>query len=258
MIGLYAAGYLLTVFSPEILRYLTLEPYYILRGQVWRIITWIIVPPSSLGIFTIIMLFFYFSIGRTLERTWGAFRFNLYIFSGILFSVLGAFILYGIFASRGRAVSFGSLFSTYYINMSIFLAFAFSYPETTVLLYFFIPVKMKWMGVLYGVMILAEMYAGNWVSRVAIIASLMNFIVYYFLTRRSPRISPAQMRQRAAAYRKTVQKPSPAADQPRHRCAICGRTEKDGDHLVFRYCSQCDGAYEYCQDHLFNHQHRRA
>ena len=88
---------------------------------------WVIVPPDSLGIFTIIMLFFYFSIGSTLERTWGAFRFNLYILSGVLFTVIGAFLLYALYPSGGQYILFGRLFSTYYINMSIFLAFALTF-----------------------------------------------------------------------------------------------------------------------------------
>ena len=269
MIGLYAAGYILTLIAPTILTYLTLEPYYILHGhagfpEIWRVITWVIVPPSSLNIFTVIMLFFYFSIGSTLERTWGAFRFNLYILSGIFFTVLGAFILYGIGVSRGYHYVFtsaagGSLFSTYYINMSIFLAFALSYPEMQVLLYFIIPVKMKWMGIVYGVLIVIDFINSGWAGRVAIIASLLNFIIFFFMTRSSEmnRINPREIR-RKQAFKKTVNAAASKSQGPIHRCAVCGRTELDGDDLTFRYCSKCMGTYEYCQDHLFNHVHMTA
>ena len=117
MIGLYVAGYILQTFSPSALSFLRLEPYYILRGQIWRIITWVIIPPSSLDIFTIIMLMFYFSIGQVLERTWGAFRFNVYIFTGIIFTVIGAFVLYAIYDLLGmysyNMVMIGYYFSTY-------------------------------------------------------------------------------------------------------------------------------------------------
>ena len=146
IIGIYVVGYLMYFFMPNIFSWLTLEPYYILRGQIWRLVTWLLVPPSSPDLFTIIMLFFYYSIGMSLENTWGAFRYNVYIFMGILSTVVGAFILYAVLGGGGL---FGnSLFSTYYINMSIFLAFAASYPNERVLLYFFIPIKMKWMGYL--------------------------------------------------------------------------------------------------------------
>ena len=92
----YVIGYILQMTGT--MDFLRLNPYEILHGQVWRIVTWIIVPPSSLGIFTIIMLFFYYSLGRSLEMTWGAFRYNVYIFSGMIFTLVGAFLLYAFFA----------------------------------------------------------------------------------------------------------------------------------------------------------------
>lgn len=252
IIALYVAGYILSVFSPGILNYLTLEPYFILRGQIWRLVSWVIVPPSGLDVFTIIMLFFYFSIGRTLEQTWGAFRFNVYIFSGIIFTALGAFLLY--FALGGNGLFGGALFSTYYINMSIFLAFAVSYPDMQVLLYFIIPIKMKWMGALYGVLVIYDFFQNNWVGKVTILASLLNFVIYFLMTRNFHRASPHEIR-RKQQFKRNVAKAAPKAGAPRHKCAICGRTEKDGDHLEFRYCSKCNGEYEYCQDHLFTHEH---
>ena len=91
----YVIGYILTLTGS--VEFISLNPYKILHGQIWRIITWIIVPPSALNIFTIIMLFFYYSLGTSLERTWGTFRYNVYIFSGILFTVIGAFLLFGRF-----------------------------------------------------------------------------------------------------------------------------------------------------------------
>ncbi len=260
IIGLYAAGYILTLFASNIMGYLTLEPYYILRGQIWRIFTWVIVPPSSFDIFTIVMLFFYFSLGRTLERTWGAFRYNLYILSGLLFTVIGAFVLYGIFALQGYHYTFGLLFNTYYINMSLFLAFALTYPDMEVLLYFIIPVKMKWMGLLYGVLTVYSFISTNWAGRVAIIASLLNFIIFFFMTRdykrAGMRVNPKEIRRREN-FRREVKKAAPHTGQTIHKCAVCGRTEKDGDDLVFRYCSKCSGGYEYCQEHLFNHVHKQ-
>ena len=250
IIALYAAGYVLLMFSPQILGYLTLEPGLILRGQVWRLVTWVIVPPSSLDIFTIIMLFFYYSIGNTLEHTWGAFRYNVYIFTGIIATALGAFLLYFIL---GGNILFGSaLFSTYYINMSIFLAFAAMYPEMRVMLYFLIPIKMKWMGMVYGVFILYSFVKSSWVGKVPIIASLFNFIVFFLMTRNYKRVSPGEINRK----RKYKQATSTPKGVTKHKCAVCGRTELDGDNLEFRFCSKCDGNYEYCQDHLFNHVHK--
>lgn len=252
IIALYVVGYVLEAFQPAILNYLTLEPYYILRGQVWRILTWILIPPDSLNLFTIIMLYFYYSIGRTLEQAWGAFRFNVYIFGGILFTVLGSLVLYFVL---GAGKQFGPLFSTYYINMSIFLAFALTYPDVEVLFMFVIPIKMKWMGFLYAFFIIYEFLNVGWVGKAAIMASLMNFVIYFLMTRSFRRVSPKEI-HRKQEFRRTVRSAAPKSG-PRHKCAICGRTELDGDHLEFRYCSKCDGNYEYCQDHLFSHEHIR-
>ncbi len=249
IIALYAAGYLIAMLMPQLLAYCTLHPGLIMRGQVWRIVSWILVPPQSPDLFTLIMLYFYFSLGRTLEYTWGAFRFNVYIISGILFTVIGAFLLYYVGHTTGY-------FSTYYINMSIFLAFALTYPDMQVLLYFLFPIKMKWMGLVYGFFILVSLVQGGWADRIAIIASLMNFIVFFLSTRNMRRFSPKQVHRRRE-FQKNVQKIQPNGSTPRHKCAVCGRTEKDGDHLEFRFCSKCDGNYEYCQDHLFTHQHIR-
>lgn len=253
IIAMYVIGYVLDVFAPSVFQWLTLEPYYILHGQVWRLLTWVLIPPSDLDLFTIIMLFFYYSIGNSLEQTWGRFRYNAYIFSGILSTVIGAFALYAIlYVVMGTNVLFeSSLFSTYYINMSIFLAFAVSYPDMQVLLYFIIPIKMKWMGILYGIFILFSFVQSNWVGRVAIIASLFNFIVFFLSTRNLHRVNPKEIK-RKQAYRREVHS---AQSVTKHKCAICGRTELDGDDLEFRFCSKCDGNYEYCQDHLFTHEH---
>ena len=91
----YAAGYLLYMITPQVLTYMTLEPAMILRGQVWRIVSWLLIPPSTQNIFFILItLMFYYSIGTSLERTWGAFRYNVYIFSGILLTLFGYFFMY--------------------------------------------------------------------------------------------------------------------------------------------------------------------
>lgn len=255
IIGAYVIGYVLYFVNPKLLYdYLSLEPYYILRGQVWRLVTWVLIPPESPGIFTIIMLMLYYSLGTSLEQSWGTFRYNVYIFLGIFSTIIGAFVLYIILGGNGV---FGSaLFSTYYINMSIFLAFAVCYPNMELLLYFIIPVKMKWFGILYSVFIVVSFLGTGWVGKVAIIASLFNFILFLFMTRSYRRVSPKEIK-RKQEFKRQMNQAAPAPGVTKHKCAICGRTELDGDNLEFRFCSKCEGNYEYCQDHLFTHEHVR-
>ena len=250
----YVIGYTLSYVAPQALYYLTLEPYFILHGQVWRLITWVLIPPGTNLIFALIMMMFYFQLGRSLEQTWGTFRFNVYIFGGIIFTVIGAFVLYGIYSLMGiKAVGMGGYFSTNYINMAIFLAFAMCYPEMQVLLYFVIPVKMKWLAWLYVVLIALSLFENGWAGRVAIIASLLNFIVFYLSTRNYRQISPREIKRKRNF--KTQMRAPVGYGTSKHKCAICGRTEKDDPNLEFRFCSKCAGNYEYCQDHLFTHTH---
>jgi len=207
------------------------------------------------------MLVFYYNIGTTLERTWGTYRYNVYIFSGILFTILASFLCFGYLSFALGDVSGEMLsqilllrsmeFSTYYINLSIFLAFAMTYPDMQVLLMFVIPVKMKWMAILDLVLLVYMLIAGDVVTKFAVAAALINVGVFYLTTRNLFRMSPKQIKRRAE-FRSEVKKNTKIT---RHKCAICGRTEEDAPDLEFRFCSKCNGNYEYCQNHLFTHEH---
>lgn len=241
----YGFGYAIEMVNPEFLYFLTLEPYMILHGQIWRLFTWVIVPPAGFDFFTLIMLYFYFSIGTTLERTWGTFRYNLFLFSGMFFTVIGSFITLAL-----GYLGCGPYFSTYYVNLSIFLAFAMTFPESSVLLFFIIPIRMKILGVIYALLVGYQFVISNAVGKIAIGASLLNVIVFFFLTKNLTHLRPKQIKRRMDYKRQT----SNVTPITRHKCAICGRTERDGD-LTFRFCSKCNGNYEYCQNHLYTHEH---
>ena len=248
----YAIGYLLSFTMPQLLTYFTLEPALILKGQVWRLLSWVIIPPNDNIIFVIFMMLLYYSLGNTLESYWGAFRYNVYIFSGILFTVIGAFIVNGLI---GGITGFGSLYSTYYINMSIFLACASIMPDYQLLLYGIIPVKMKWLAILDVVLLAVDVVQGGLIIRIVIIASLLNFIIFFFCNR-NLRGHSAKQAVRRKKFQKQISRPqNQYAGGAKHRCAVCGRTELDDPTLEFRYCSKCNGNYEYCQDHLFTHEH---
>lgn len=216
LIMCYVAGYVIELMGSaagnNLLGFLTLDPYRILHGQIWRLVTWVIVPPDSLDIFTIIMLLFYYNLGTALERTWGTYRYNVYIFSGMLFTIAGSFLCMGVLylltggmATETASVVFYSgsyAFSTYYINLSIFLAFAATYPDMQVLLMFVIPVKVKWMGILDAILMVYTVIAGNLFTKFAVVASLLNFVLYFYRLHRS-RISPKQMHRKAQFERKS-------------------------------------------------------
>ncbi len=293
----YVIGYVLSCFtdgtssSTSIISLMALEPYYIIyRLQLWRLFTWVMVPDGYGLFFFLIMLFLYYQLGNALERTWGTFRFNLYIFGGIIFTVIGAFILYGVLSyySGSPFISVNSYFSMQYINLSIFLAFAATYPSMRVMLYFILPVPMWLMAVIYGGIIGYSLIYSNWIIRVAIISSLLNFLIFFLATRNYKRIDPKEAARRAKfkqAYQQGAKQQRQRQQQQyqsyqhyqqqfggqsfgqqsqynqqgniisRHRCAVCGRTEITNPELEFRFCSKCNGNYEYCSDHLFSHPH---
>lgn len=269
IIILYALGYVIATFVPQFyVQYLSLDPTMILRGQIWRIITFIIYPPNTGLFYFLISMYLYYSIGRILEAQWGAFRFNLYFFTGVLLHVVAAFISCYVFGAN-----IGPAFGTYYLNYSLFFAFAATYPDMQFLLFFIIPIKAKWLGIIngiyFGVTIVAGFLANYLPYSVLIglmnagiiahpaysamaLVSLANFLIFFFGMRSMRRYNPKEIYRRKV-YTKSVKQGQKSAAT--HRCAVCGRTEKDGDDLVFRFCSKCNGNYEYCQDHLFTHEH---
>ena len=219
--------------------------------------SWLFIPPGSPDIFTVIMLFFYYNIGSTLEQAWGDFRYNVYIFFGIIMTVIGAFLLF-VFTGFSYFGGYALSFSTYYISLSIFLGFAMSFPDMQVMLYFLIPIKMKYMALVYAVIVAIDFFRGNIVTKVAIAFSLASVIIFFFATRNYKRYSPKE-RKRKNDFRKAMSRRDAQnyANGAMHKCAVCGRTELDHPELEFRYCSKCNGNYEYCQDHLFTHEHIR-
>lgn len=284
----YVIGYAIQLMSPEMYQFLNFDPYMIFHGQVWRVLTWILIPPKELGLFAIVMLVLYYQLGRGLEHTWGTYRYNIYMLSGLFFTVVGALMLYVVLLVLYNANVFpadlvsemlayglispgqffgmiiGTYVSTYYINMSIFLAYAITYPEEQLMLYFLVPVRIKWFGYLYSAYliyaIISAFKSGSVVvgiiTTVLIFVSLLNFLIYMILGKNRARFNPKQVKRRKQ-YKQSVRqaKPKTYENGARHKCAVCGRTELDDPNLTFRYCSKCSGNKEYCQDHLFTHEH---
>ena len=283
IIGGYIIGYILIflgqMLGVDFLSYFTLDIYqltHITNGfpipQVWRIFTWLLIPPHDYNLFFgIIMMIFYWQIGSALERTWGTFRFNVFIFGGIILNILGAVLLNLIVGvDVTMALRCGAFFSTNYINLSLFLAFAFCYPDMQILLYFIIPIKMKYLAIIWGVLALLDVLpsriegigfipdARQSVSLTQLIASTLNFALFYYLTRSSYRVAKKSTNKTNRHRQfKAPNQSTGAHGMPKHKCCICGRTDQTNPELEFRFCSKCNGNYEYCQDHLFTHVHKK-
>lgn len=268
ILGAYAMGYILMLFSPGVFSIIGMDPAAICHGQVWRLVTWICTPPSGLSVVTIFMFLFYYWIGKTLENVWGAFRYNVYMFMGIFFMTIGPLIVYlvtGLMWGFENAWNLST--STEYLNWTSFMAFATIFPNQEIYLMFIFRIKMKWVAIAEGV-VLAYMFlqclfsafrqpefATYFISEdVTILLSVANFLIYYFATRNYKRISPKEVK-RKRTYHKQVKEAT--ARGTRHYCAVCGRTEATNPELQFRFCSKCKGNLEYCSEHLFTHEHKK-
>ena len=268
---LYALGAVIQIVNPALLDLLDMDFGAVLQGQVWRLVTFVIDPPESSIMFNLLSIYVYYIMGSNLERRWGTFAFNVYYFLGVLAHILAGVLTYVLF---GHSFVMGM----YYLNLSLFFAFVTEFSEVQFLLFFVIPIKAKWLGILDAIYFVATIVGGflfpfvpqlsYWLISMGVIAipqnavvalvSVINYLLFYFVFRKTFRLNREQRQVRKefrakVAEAKAVQKSM--AGEPRHRCAVCGRTELTDPDLEFRYCSKCEGSYEYCEDHLYTHQH---
>ena len=256
-VAVYVLMLLTQANNANALSFLTFNLNALLHGEVWRLVTFVFVPAYSSPFALLISLYFYYWIGSTLERQWGTAKFNLYYISGALLTVLGV-----VLASLITGNPYLTAAGTGYVNLSMFFAFAFLFPDTTVLLFFILPVKMKWLayldGALFAFDIIKAIGAHNWAGVVLPIVALLNFAVFiwpevHYLKERAK----YQNSRKTVQFRQAQQQQAKQAQQQgyRHKCAVCGRTDTDYPDLQFRYCSKCVGYHCFCEDHIFNHVH---
>lgn len=263
----------------------------ILKGQVWRLFTYIFTfgyeySTGVLGFFLmLIALYFYYWLGKMLEATWGTLRFNLYYLSGVLLMDAAALIVRLAFPR----ISLSIPVTVTYLNLSMFLAVATLIPDQRVMLMFFIPIKMRWLALVYFGLTLYEVANGiysaviYWVKYnsayigifwlCVALFPLIALLNYFLFLGKNVRSLLPQSWQRSRANRKASRdfrakvnaEPNPdwaknyrssTGERPyRHKCTVCGRTDTDYPDLEFRYCSKCAGYRCYCIDHINNHVH---
>ncbi len=230
--------------------YLLFSPALILRGQLWRLITFTLIPNSS-GLWTLIFLYFYYFIGHTLEREWGSARFTLYFFSGILLTVLCGFALYLI---RGINLSV----SAYYIYLSMFFSFAALNGEQRVLLFMIIPIKIKWLAYVDAALFLYDIFTIAFPANLLPVVAVLNCLIFcwddlFSTLRRRPKVQrPKTVNFKREAERINAER---KAAPYFFKCEVCGRTDVSDPKLEFRYCSRCSGYHCYCIDHINAHTH---
>jgi hypothetical protein len=211
--------------SPDFLPALFLRRGLVENGELWRLITWIFIPRWSNPIWLFVGVMLMLTFSSVLDHAWGAFRVNLYIFSGILFMILGHWF-------------FGAVPDGLTLYLSIFLAFCVIVPDFELNLFFILPVKVKYLGLIAGGMALLS-FIGNPELRTTVFFSHLNFLLAF-----TPRfIQWIKLRGTVVQRRARFESAQPPQGSFFHKCANCGKTDIDDPKLEFRVTS--DGE-EYC------------
>lgn len=230
--------YIAQSFDATIVDALCLRGDAVLRGEVWRLVTFLFIPPATNPLFALFGWYFFYLMGSALESQWGAFRYNAFLLIAWAATVAVGFILPHTPATN------------LFIGGSVFLAFAWLYPEFQIFLFFILPVKVKWIALVTWLSYAMTLLAGTAVERLLVLASVLNLLVFfgrdiYYRIRAGRR----RMAQQVAVIREQA--------GPRHRCAVCGKDSESQPDLDFRYCTDCRPARAYCPDHLNAHPHLR-
>jgi hypothetical protein len=257
-----ALVYFFTMATENALLYewLSFDRALILQGQVWRLLSYAILMNSSNVFFTLLMLVCYWSIGRAMENVWGTLRFNLFYLCGILIMDIYCMI-------------FNCYADVYYLNLSLFLAYATMYPDAQFMIMFIIPVKAWVLALVDLVLVLLGLLTSVFPYNLFSVLSIANYFLFFGkdvlrvipiswqanfrrLFRKKPKRKAGEPKPipfpTAGSYQATVAKPKAPYT---HRCVVCGRTDVSDPNLEFRYCSRCSGYHCYCEDHINHHEH---
>ena len=215
-------------------------PVLVLSGEWWRLFTFVFVVPLPTGAFGYMGLVFgwylFYLMGSALEGFWGAFRFNVFLLLTYVLTVGLSFL-----------TPFDVVTNLYLLG-SVFLAFAFLNPEFELLLFFILPVKIKWLALLTWIFYAYTFFTNPWSVRLQIIASVTTFLAFFGTSM----VRGLKQGRRSAAHRaERVREEA----HPRHVCHVCGKTDLSHPELDFRYCSKCAGDQCYCPEHIHNHAH---
>ncbi|MBI3885214.1 MAG: hypothetical protein HY302_05735 [Opitutae bacterium] len=221
---------------------LKLLPEAVRAGEGWRLFTFLLVPPNSSPLFIAFAWYMFFLMGGALEEYWGEFRYSAFLFTGWLLTVAAAFLVPGYYASN------------LFLAGSVFLAFAFLNPDFELLIFFLLPVKIKWLALLQWLFYGFTLATGHWSARLGVLAAVGNFLLF-FGRDIVQLMKTGRRRMETQARRRSELKAEP---EFRHRCHVCGKTNVTHPLMDFRYCSKCAGDECYCQEHIFHHEHVKA
>lgn len=230
-----------------LMSYLSFDAALILRGQIWRLFTFMVYPPS-MGILAFLVFYFYYWMGSTLEQYWGTPQFNVYLLIGWFLTVVYGFLVYFLGGYRIRIDS-------QYLYLSMFFSYAALFPDQQVLLFFFIPIRMKYLALIDAAYFVLAVVANPFPFNLLPVVAVLNFVIFFAgtLMKNLPRRPSRATVNFRRASRKIRQEQREQLYH--HKCSVCGRTDTEYPGLEFRYCSRCVGYHCFCIDHINNHIH---
>ena len=232
--GFNALVFVLYKLNPRFLDAITLDPAAVMRGEVWRLVSYIFIltigGPIGDWLMAALYIWYLWWLGDGLESAWGSFRLNVFYLLGMIGTTVAAFFTH-------------ANFSTAMLNASLFFAFARFYPETVIYVLALIPVKVKWLAWFSGFWLAFWFLFGPWDYRLAVLAAFANYFAFFGYEI----FQDVVHRRDVHARRLRFEKERFSDDETLHRCETCGRTEHTAPDLEFRVAK--DG-HEYCTEHL--------
>ncbi len=234
---------------------IALEPAKVLHGEVWRLATFMFMPPQQDVIFVVFYFALFHLFGTTLEREWGAFKYNAFLLVGYLANVAAAFA--GAALVNQQLKQLGPLAehlpaltaSNGFLYSSLFLAFARLYPDFTLNLFFILPIRIKWLALLQWLTFAYLLVRSDWMTRMLIVATVLNYLVFF---------GPEHLREWRYGHRRRTfhgKAAKAAIARTTHECVVCGLSSEESPRTLFRYCSKCVGQRCYCPEHIRDHEH---
>ncbi len=239
LVGLMGATFVMEMVAPGFSDVLRLDPEKVLAGQVWRLFTYVVMPPSTSPIFVIFALWWLYRMGTVLESDWGAAKYAVWWIVGMLCTTVVAFAFH-LPATNG------------YLLMALFLAYATLYPEERILVFFVIPVAIKWLALLDGLGLLFLVGTSPGLQKLMPLVAVGNYLLFFTPTLVGVLRGLARRGARAGSVRR-FRDEVPTGRKVR-RCATCGVTDEDPS-VDIRVCSceKCGKPTEYCLPHARNH-----
>ncbi len=220
---------------------LLLNGSMVMHGQVWRLVTFLLIPASDNLFFLVFELLILVMCADGLEAEWGTFKLTVYYLIGALGNIIMALILPSM------------VLNGYFIYLTLFLGFASLYPNYEIYLFFIIPIKIKYLAMLSGAWIIYAVAVAPLAVKIAVLIAIANYLLFF-----GPEfVRTMRGNYRAHNRRREFENQVRPSDGPRHVCAVCGRTEVSNPELQFRYCTceRCgENGVAFCLEHLKEHK----